>query len=226
MYYWKLFYEEYNWDLSTTQLKFENIFENQYYKKFLEVTNVMDDNYDLFEEFSRKEDHFSAIKDIAPEFTTIEMSYDVKDFCDNTNIYNYFSAKNPIDIAYVSARELLKNKKSFRLVRCGICNYYFIPKTSHTTLYCDEIYQDRKTCKEYAKLISTTKTYESDPLCKKYRNRYKNLHKQASLSNNPKASLLCEEYKLKGPKMLEKYQFGKITPEKFENWINGMKIRK
>ena len=62
MYYWKLFYEEYNWDLSTTQLKFENIFENQYYKKFLEVTNVMDDNYDLFEEFSRKEDHFSAIK--------------------------------------------------------------------------------------------------------------------------------------------------------------------
>ena len=226
MYYWKLFYEEYNWDLSTTQLKFENIFENQYYKKFLEVTNVMDDNYDLFEEFSSKEDHFSAIKDIAPEFTTIQMSYDVKDFCDNTNIYNYFSAKNPIDIAYVSARELLNNKKSFRLVRYGICNYYFIPKTSHTPLYCDEIYQDGKTCKEYAKLISTTKTYESDPLCKKYRNRYKNLHKQASLSNNPKVSLLCEEYKLKGPKMLEKYQLGKITPEEFENWIDGMKIRK
>ena len=226
MYYWKLFYEEYNWDLSTTQLKFENIFENQYYKKFLEVTNVMDDNYDLFEEFSSKEDHFSAIKDIAPEFTTIQMSYDVKDFCDNTNIYNYFSAKNPIDIAYVSARELLNNKKSFRLVRCGICNYYFIPKTSHTTLYCDEIYQDGKTCKEYAKLVSTTKTYESDTLCKKYRNRYKNLHKQASLSNNPKVSLLCEEYKLKGPKMLEKYQLGKITAEEFENWIDGMKIRK
>ncbi len=43
--------------------------------------------------FSRKEDHFFRNKDIAPEFTTIQMSYDVKDFCDNTNIYNYFSAK-------------------------------------------------------------------------------------------------------------------------------------
>ena len=41
-----------------------------------------------------------------------------------------------------------------------------------------------------------------------------------------KVSLLCEEYKLKGPKMLEKYQLGKITAEEFENWIDGMKIRK
>ena len=52
------------------------------------------------------------------------------------------------------------------------------------------------------------------------------MHKQASLSNNPKVSLLCEEYKLKGPKMLEKYQLGKITAEEFENWIDGMKINK
>lgn len=39
-YYWKLFFEEYNWDLSTTQIKFENIFENKYYKSFLDVTNI------------------------------------------------------------------------------------------------------------------------------------------------------------------------------------------
>lgn len=225
-YYWELFYEEYNWDLSSTQIKFENIFDNKYYKKFLEVTNVLDDNYDLYEELSKKEENFSAIKDIASEFTTIGMNYDIKNFCDNSNVYNYYSAKNPIDITYVSARELLNNKKSFRLVRCGICNYYFIPKTSHNTLYCDELYEDNKTCKEYANLISSTKTYEADDLCKKYRNRYKNLHKQASLSSNPKVSLLYERYKLEGTKMLEKYQRGKITDEEFESWIDSMKIRK
>lgn len=225
-YYWELFYEEYNWDLSSTQIKFENIFDNKYYKRFLEVTNVLDDNYDLYEELSKKEENFSAIKDIASEFTTIGMNYDIKSFCDNSNVYNYYSAKNPIDIAYVSVRELLNNKKSFRLVRCKNCNYYFIPKTSHKTLYCDDIYENNKTCKEYANSISSTKTYESDKLCKKYRNRYKNLHKQASLSNNPKVLLLYEKYKLEGAKMFEKYQHGKITDEEFESWIDIMKIRK
>ena len=225
-YYWELFFEEYNWDLSTTQIKFENIFENKYYKRFLDVTNILDDNYDLYEELSKKEENFSAIKDIASEFTTISMHYDINNFCDNENVYNYYSAKNPIDIAYVSARELLNNKRNFRLVRCGICNYYFIPKTSHTTLYCDEIYQDRKTCKEYANSISSAKTYETDDLSKKYRNRYKNLNKQASLSNNPKVFLLYEKYKIDGAKMLEKYQHGKISGEEFESWIDSMKIRK
>ncbi len=95
------------------------------------------------------------------------MHYDINNFCDNENVYNYYSAKNPIDIAYASARELLNNKRIFRLVSCGICNYYFIPKTSHTTLYCDDIYKDGKTCKEYANSISSTKTYETDELCKK-----------------------------------------------------------
>ena len=225
-YYWELFYEEYNWDLSSTQIKFENIFDNKYYKKFLEVTNILDDNYDLYEELSEKEENFSAIKDIASEFTTIGMNYDIKSFCDNANVYNYYSAKNPIDIAYVSSRELLNNKKSFRLIRCNICNYYFIPKTSHSTLYCNELYKDNKTCKEYANSISSTKTYESDEICKKYRNRYKNLRKQASLSSNPKVLLLYEKYKLEGAKMLEKYQHGKITTKEFESWINSMKVKK
>ena len=85
-----------------------------------------------------------------------------------SNLYIYYYSKNPTDIAYVSARELLNNKKSFRIVRCKNCNYYFMPKTSHKTLYCDDIYENNKTCKEYANSISSTKTYESDEICKKY----------------------------------------------------------
>lgn len=226
IYYFERLYDEYVWDLSVTQLKFENIFENKYYKSFLDVTNILDDNYDLFEELSKKERNFSAIKDIASEYDTIGMSYDVKSFCDSKKIYNYFYSKNPIDIAYISARELLNNIKSFRLVRCGICDHYFIPKTSHKTLYCDNIFENGKTCKEYAKSTLATKIYESDPLCKKYRRRYVNLQKQAENSRNPKSSFLYEKYKLKGAKMYDKYKLGKITAEEFENWIDGMKIRK
>lgn len=223
--YFELFYKLYWFKFSTTQQEFKVIFENKYYKNILEVTNVSENCYDLFEELSKKENNFSAIKDIAPEYDTIGISYNTGNYYDN-NISAYFYSKNPMDIAYVSVRELLNNRKSFRLVRCGICDYFFIPKTSHKTLYCDDIFEDGKTCKEYAKLVSSTRTYESDPLCKKYRRRYKNLQKQADTSNNPRSSLLYEEYKLKGPDMYTKYQLGKITAEKFENWIDGMKIRK
>lgn len=225
-YYAEVFYEEYYWDLSTTQLKFENIFENKYYKSFLDVTSILDDNYDLLEELFKKENNFSAIKDIASEFNNIGISYDIKNFYDSNDLYTYYYSKNPTDIAYVSARELLNNKKSFRIVRCKNCNYYFIPKTSHKTLYCNDIYENNKTCKEYANSMSSIKTYESDEICKKYRNRYKNLQKQSSLSSNPKVLLLYEKYKLDGAKILEKYQHGKITAEEFESWIDSMKIRK
>ena len=72
--------------------------------------------------------------------------------------------------------------------------------------------------------MSSIKTYESDEICKKYRNRYKNLQKQSSLSSNPKVLLLYEKYKLDGAKILEKYQHGKITAEEFHNrvllWLN------
>ena len=225
-YYAEVFYEEYYWDLSTTQLKFENIFENKYYKSLLNVTSILDDNYDLLEELFKKENNFSAIKDIVSEFNNIGISYDIKNFYDSNDLYTYYYSKNPTDIAYVSARELLNNKKSFRIVRCKNCNYYFIPKTSHKTLYCNDIYENNKTCKEYANSMSSIKTYESDEICKKYRNRYKNLQKQSSLSSNPKVLLLYEKYKLDGAKILEKYQHGKITAEEFESWIDSMKIRK
>lgn len=99
------------------------------------------------------------------------MHYDINNFCNNENVYNYYLAKNPIDIAYVSARKLLNNKRNFRLVCYGVCNNYFIHKTTHTTLYCYDIYKDGK-------------TYDTNELWKKYRNRYKNLNKQVSLSNN------------------------------------------
>lgn len=225
-YYSDWFFEEFNWDLSTTQLKFENIFENKYYQKFLEVTPILDNNYDRFEELSKTEQNFSAFKDIASEFTTISLSYNIKDLCDNKNLHNYYTAKNPIDLTYLCARELLKNKKSFRLIRCGICDHYFIPKNSHKTLYCNELYKDNKTCKQYANSVLSTKKYEEDELCKKYRKRYKNLHKQTNLSNNLNVSLLYVQYKSEGPKMLEKYQKGQITANEFENWINSMKIKK
>ena len=117
-------------------------------------------------------------------------------------------------------------KNSFRIVKCKNCNIYFIPKTAHKTLYCDNIFKDGLTCKEFADKVSSSRTYANDPICKKYRNRYKNLSKQASISNNPEVLALYERYKVDGAIMLDRYKHDEISGSDFEKWINGMKIRK
>ena len=93
-------------------------------------------------------------------------------------------------------------------------------------MYCDNIFKGGLTCKEFADRVSSSRTYANDPICKKYRNRYKNLSKQASISNNPEVLALYERYKVDGAVMLNKYKKGKISSLEFKNWIDNMKIRK
>ena len=40
-------------------------------------------------------------------------------------------------------------------------------------MYCGNIFKDGLTCKEFADKVSSRKTYANDPICKKYRNKYK-----------------------------------------------------
>ena len=69
---------------------------------------------------------------------------------------------------------------------CLNCGKFFFPKTAHKTLYCDNIFENGKTCKECASINAYEKTVENGPLLKKYRNKYKNLNKSLDNSNNPK----------------------------------------
>jgi hypothetical protein len=66
------------------------------------------------------------------------------------------------------------------------------------------------------------KTVKNDPLLKKYRNKYKNLNKALSNSNNPKFWDLYQTMQDDGPYYIQKYKHGIITLEEFEEWIDSM----
>ena len=103
----------------------------------------------------------------------------------------------------------MSNKKNYRLIKCQNCDYYFISKTAHKTLYCDEIFKDGKTCKEYAENLAFNRTFANDPVCK----RYRNLNKQASLSNNHANAELFEKYKTECGIKIKDCQSNKISAE-------------
>lgn len=59
------------------------------------------------------------------------------------------------------------------IARCHCCGQLFIPKTRKTTLYCDRVIKDGKTCKEIAPAIIHKNAVDIDPVLKAY-NRTKN----------------------------------------------------
>lgn len=93
------------------------------------------------------------------------------------------------------------------------CDKYFFPRTAHKTLYCDNIFANGKTCKECVSINAYEKTVKNDPLLKKYRNKYKNLNKTLSNSNNPKFWDLYQTMQDYGPYYIQKYKHGIITPK-------------
>jgi hypothetical protein len=218
--------------IESAQYVFRNIADKVYFKTLFENSTEQDSDFEKLKLLKGNETYESILNDISENFKDIKMNFDIDNFFSNNipdevkgNVKYYYSSNDFACILYITLREFLNNKKSFRLIKCQNCDYYFIPKTAHKTLYCDEIFEDGKTCKEYAESLAFSRTFANDPVCKRYRSRYKNLQKQASLSNNPEVQTLYDKYKIDGAKMLEKYQQGKITSEEFENWINKQKIK-
>ena len=54
------------------------------------------------------------------------------------------------------------------VAQCHSCGQYFIPKTRKTTLYCDRVMKDGKTCKEIAPAIIHKNAVDTDLVLKVY----------------------------------------------------------
>ena len=219
--------------IESAQYVFKNIVDKVYFKTLFEASTEKDSDYEKLKKLKDNETYESILNDIAENFKDIKMNFDLDNFFLNAipneskdNIKYYYSSNDFACLLFISMKEFMNNRKSFRIIKCKNCDYYFIPKTAHKTLYCDEIFENGKTCKEYVENLAFGRNFANDPLCKRYRNRYKNLQKQASLSSNPNVLPLYEKYKVIGAVMLDKYQHGKISSKEFEKWIDSMKIRK
>lgn len=219
--------------IESAQYVFKSIVDKVYFKTLFESSTEQDSDYEKLKKLKDNETYESVLNDISENFKDIKMNFDLNNFFLNNipkkaqdNIKYFYSSNDFACLLYISLKELINNKKSFRVIKCDNCDYYFIPKTAHKTLYCDEIFEGGKTCKEYVSNLGFSRTFANNLLCNKYRRRYKNLQQETVTTNNPAVILLYERYKSEGKIMLDKYQHGKITAEEFENWIDGMKIRK
>ena len=124
---------------------------------------------------------------------------------------------------FISYKQLLSLDSNIKIKKCANCGKYFIPKTMHDTKYCDEIFKDNKTCKEFGRELAYKESLAQKPILKAYRSRYQTLSKQASEREKHE---MYEYFKKEGPSMRKKYIDGEITAKEFQDWIDSTKVRK
>lgn len=64
------------------------------------------------------------------------------------------------------------------VARCFCCGQYFIPKTRKTTLYCDRVISNGKTCKEIAPVIKRKIAVDTDPVLKAFERTKQKMYKR------------------------------------------------
>lgn len=88
--------------------------------------------------------------------------------------------------------------KSPNVALCQCCGKYFIPKTKRTTLYCDRIIRDNKTCKQIAPALKHKRDAARDSVIEAFdrtkKKMYKRFERTNDFSNTSTHSLSFAQY--------------------------------
>jgi hypothetical protein len=119
---------------------------------------------------------------------------------------------------FISILELIKNNTPIYI--CKNCGNYFIPSSKKNTLYCDNIYENGKTCQEIGAMITYNEKLKKDEITSLYR---KTLSAKKMLANrNPDIPMYLEKYeqwKKEANSFKKDIKKGLKTEEEFQKWI-------
>lgn len=222
--YYNKIYQEYFNELKSIQKEYisiSNLNHKDYALETLNSTIALSD---------RDENYYSLINGLCLSIENLKINFDTENTFNSRKLAGvipfYFSSSKFEDILIIVLKELLTYKSSFRIQKCQNCGKYFIPKTAHPTLFCDEIYQNNSTCKQLGSELRHQKTLEKDSMLQDYRKRYQNLASESSKSDSHIIKQMYEDYKREGSIMRKKYLQNKITKDEFKKWINKFYIEK
>lgn len=224
-------YDELSLDFSMLKIRLEQVFTNSYYKNILNVTDILDKDYDMIEELAEKENNYSAINTLLEENNTLFINYNLNKFFmnnipENLSANYTFSSDSVENFLYCIVKELISNIKNIKFECCKNCNYWFIHTKNKEQQYCNDLYTDTKTCFEIAKEERDRKNEKDDIYLQKCRKRYKNLHKQFSIGAFEKVERLFKRFREEYPIYQERYKEGLINGEELMDWLECMKVRK
>ncbi|MBQ9313639.1 MAG: hypothetical protein IJ220_01350 [Clostridia bacterium] len=134
------------------------------------------------------------------------------------NITYGFESEDIISILAIEFKEFIMNKHN-TIRKCKNCGKYFIPDNLKSTKYCNNIFENGKTCREIGKEKSYKNSLKNDKLLEMYRKRYMSLASSNSHYHTEKTKMRFEKYKSEGAVMKENYLKREISKKEFKKWI-------
>lgn len=126
--------------------------------------------------------------------------------------------RSPIDYYIFLMMRFIENHPSVTLCQC--CGKYFIPNTKRTTLYCDRIIRNNKTCKQIAPVLKHKRDAAQDSVIQTFdrtkRKMYKRFERTNDSSKATANSLSLTQYYdwlSRAEKARKAYLAGKISAE-------------
>ena len=120
-----------------------------------------------------------------------------------------------IELAELSATENIEVKK------CKNCNKFFVPENRSDEIYCNNIFENGKTCKEVGHFRVQQKLMKENDDLRIYRNVYQKLLLRTRRNpGNPEYAREFELFKSTNNTMKENVSNGKLTQEEYMEWLN------
>ena len=179
-----------------------------YSKKNIEEYNIL--KYNQFNKVIK------INKDISKK-TEKEIIKDLKDRENNRyGIQEIYEIDNFYNLLFLELYFILQEKTYLK--KCKNCGKYFLT-TNSAVIYCDNVFVDKKTCREIGASKVFTKNLEKDEAYNLYRKVYK---KKQALAKSKGGSFEIEYnlFKAQGKDKKNAYKLKEITKEEFIKWIN------
>jgi len=173
-------------------------------------------------DFSEYKDSIKSRDNLNSEKIAKELK--VKEKNSNQHFNKTFSYSFPclLSAYYFSLIYFIDNNIPIKL--CKNCGNYFIPENRNSSVYCNRIYQDKKTCKEIGANNAYNEKLKKNEVNRLYR---KTLSAKKMLANrNPDISIYSEKYekwKAEANKFKQDIKKGKKTEKEFKEWIEKTK---
>ena len=104
--------------------------------------------------------------------------------------------------------------------KCKNCGKFFVPDNRIDEIYCNNIYENNKTCKEVGPFRTKQKLMKENDDLRIYRNVYQKLLLRTRRNpENDKYEKDFEQFKLKNIELKEKIEKGKLTQEEYMEWL-------
>ena len=133
-----------------------------------------------------------------------------------------FESNDICQLLIIELQEIVCMDK-FEIKKCKNCGKYFVPEKRTDELYCNNIYEDGRTCKEIGSFKVKQKMINNDDDLRTYRNVYQKLLLRTRRNpENLQYEKEFEKFKEDNRKMREKLDKGKVTYEEYVEWLNSI----